>query len=141
MITVIVRVAIALFTALILCSNAAAFQPHSGLWYNPNEPGSGYVIDIQNGTLQFGVYAYVPGGASEWYLAAGVLTNTGHTLSAILDKYRNGQCISCLYARGRVLIGNYGPITITFTSEMSANLSLQIGCNAGCKPCDEAPPC
>ena len=127
---------VALFTALILCSNAAAFQPHSGLWYNANEPGSGYIIDIQNGILQLGVYVYESGGSSEWYLAAGVLTNAGRTLSATLDKYRNGQCISCPYTGPPIPVGNDGPITITFTSEMSATLTLPGGRTSTIAPWD-----
>jgi hypothetical protein len=52
-------------------------------------------LDYKDGTLLVEVYSYVAGGASQWYLGAGPLTNNAFT--ATLDKYVNGQCVSCAY--------------------------------------------
>lgn len=129
------RTALALFIALILSSNAAAFQPRAGVWWNAKEPGSGYTIEIQNGTLILGAYTYKPGGDSEWYLAQGPLTNGGTMFSATLDYYRNGQCISCAYV-GAISPGNDGVISISFTSEISANVKLPGGRTTTITPYD-----
>ncbi len=52
----------------------AAIVPLAGVWWNPNESGSGFGLDYQNGTLIVEVYSYLAGGASQWYLAAGPLS-------------------------------------------------------------------
>ena len=103
---------------------AGAFIPVGGVWWNPSEPGSGLGLDYENGTLIVEVYSYLAGGASQWYLAAGPLTN--NVFTATLDKYVNGQCVSCAY-QAPSLSGNDGTITITFTSATTATADLPGG--------------
>jgi hypothetical protein len=101
-----------------------SFTPLAGVWWNPNEPGSGFGLDYQNGMLIVEVYAYLANSGSQWYLAAGPVTN--NVFSATLDKYTGGQCISCTYI-APTLVGNDGTITITFTSATTANVVLPGG--------------
>jgi len=115
-----------LILAFCFSTTATAFQPRIGLWGNTQEGGSGYMIDIQNGTLVLTAYSYLSSGPSEWYLASGPLTNNGHNVSATLDKYTGGQCISCT-SRPASLAGNDGSITMTFVSETVATLVLPGG--------------
>jgi hypothetical protein len=103
---------------------AGAFVPIPGVWWNKNEPGSGFGLDYENGTLLVEVYSYLLGGASQWYLAAGPLTN--NVFTATLDKYIGGQCVSCAY-NAPSLAGNDGTITISFTSPTTANVDLPGG--------------
>ncbi|MEO8305144.1 MAG: hypothetical protein ABI724_13580 [Betaproteobacteria bacterium] len=98
--------------------------PVGGVWWNPAESGSGYALDFQGGILLMQVYSYLAGGAAQWYLAAGVVS--GNVLTATLDKYTGGQCISCAY-RGPSIVGNDGQTTITFTSPTTANVDLPGG--------------
>jgi hypothetical protein len=98
--------------------------PIAGVWWSKTEPGSGLGIDYDNGTLIAEVYSYAAGGASQWYLAAGPVTN--NVFTATLDKYVNGQCISCAY-RGPTFAGDDGTMTITFTSPTTADVSLSGG--------------
>jgi len=102
----------------------AAIVPVAGVWWNPGESGSGIGLDYQNGTLIVEDYSYLAGGASQWYLAAGPLTN--NVFTATLDKYTGGQCISCAY-KAPGLSGNDGSITITFTSPTTATADLPGG--------------
>jgi len=102
----------------------AAIVPVAGVWWNPNESGSGFGLDYKDGTLIVEVYSYLPSGASQWYLAAGPITN--NVFTATLDKYIGGQCISCAYA-APTLAGNDGTVTITFTSPTSAIADLPGG--------------
>lgn len=119
---------------LLFSFTAQAFQPRTGHWYNPTEPGSGYNIDIQDGILIVTIFTYkATGGDSEWYLASGPLTNGNRTFAGTLDKYRNGQCISCAYA-APAIIGNDGTITIDFSSETSATLTLPGGRTTTIRP-------
>jgi hypothetical protein len=39
-----------------------------GQWWNPDESGSGYNIDIRNGVLVMTVYSYQADGDAQWYL-------------------------------------------------------------------------
>jgi hypothetical protein len=103
---------------------AGAFIPVPGVWWNPNESGSGLGLDYQNGTLLVEVYSYLAGGAAQWYLAAGSINN--NVFTATLDKYTGGQCISCAYVAPG-LVGNDGTITITFTSPTTASADLPGG--------------
>ena len=111
-------------TASVSLSAPGAVVPRAGVWWNPNESGSGYIFDVRNGTLVITIFSYESGtGHSEWYLSSGPLTENGTRYVGTLDKYRNGQCISCPYV-APTLIGNDGTITVTFTSATSATLSL-----------------
>jgi len=119
-----------LLAAILLCAiagSATAFQPRSGVWANLNESGSGYTIEVQEDVLVITTYSYQTGGAPQWYLAAGPMTNDQHNFTGTLDKYVGGQCISCMYTGAPTLIGNDGVISIVFASETSATLTLPGG--------------
>jgi hypothetical protein len=105
-------------------SAPGALVPYVGVWWNPNESGSGYVFDVRNGVLVITIFTYEAGtGHSEWYLSSGPLTQNGTRYVGTLDKYRGGQCIACAYT-APTQTGNDGSISITFTSATSATLSL-----------------
>ena len=78
-----------------------AFTPETGLWWNPNESGTGYNIQVQRGVLVATMYSYTTAGDPVWYLAVGPLTNAGDRVVAAgtLDRYRGGQCASCMYQK------------------------------------------
>jgi hypothetical protein len=103
---------------------AAGIAPAPGVWWNKSEPGSGLGIDYKDGTLIVEVYSYLASGGSQWYLAAGPITN--NVFTATLDKYTGGQCISCAY-KAPSLSGNDGTITITFTSPTTGAADLPGG--------------
>jgi len=75
-----------------------AFTPVTGLWWNPNESGSGYNLQAQHGVLVVTMYSYTPTGDPLWYIASGALTNVGSGVAATgaLNKSRGGQCASCI---------------------------------------------
>src|SRR5690242_7902504 len=125
----------AVFAGLLLfATSASAFTPVTGHWWNPNESGTGYNIDVHNGVLVITLYSYKSNGDSEWYLASGPMSADQHQFTGTLDKYRNGQCISCAYAGRPTLIGNDGTISINFLSETSATLSLPGGRRTNIQP-------
>jgi hypothetical protein len=105
-----------------------AFTPETGLWWNPNESGTGYNIEVQHGMLVATMYSYTAAGDPVWYLAVGPLANAGGGVAATgtLDKYRSGQCVSCMYQKP-TMTGNDGGMTITFTSATSATVQLPGG--------------
>ena len=103
---------------------AATIIPVAGVYYDPNQSGSGFGLDYQNGTLIVEVYSYLANGASQWYLSSGPVVNNVYT--GTLDKYTGGQCISCAFV-APTLVGNDGMITITFTSPTTASVVLPGG--------------
>ena len=70
------------------------------------------------------MFTYEAGGHSEWYVAAGPLTENGTKFTGTLDKYRGGQCLACAYTGRPALAGNDGTVSITFTSPTSAIITL-----------------
>ena len=111
-------------TSVTAAAPAAPIVPVGGVWWNPQEGGSGFGFDYQNGTLIVEVYAYLGNGPAQWYLASGAVVN--NVFTATLDKYTGGQCISCAYV-APTLVGNDGTITITFTSPTTATADLPGG--------------
>jgi len=105
-----------------------AFTPVTGLWWNPNESGTGYNIQVQHGVLVATMFSYTPMGDPIWYLASGTMTNAagGVVATGTLDKFRGGQCASCMYQMYAEM-GNDGGITIAFSSPTAATLQLPNG--------------
>ena len=101
-----------------------SFTPVAGLWWNGDESGTGYALDVKHGVLVVTLYSYTAAGAPIWYLASGPITNNVFTTT--LDKYRDGQCISCTY-KPTTPNGNDGTVSITFTSNTTATMTLPGG--------------
>ncbi len=118
----------------IVIGTASAFQPRTGNWWNPLESGRDFAIDIQNGVLVLVVYVYQVGGAPQWYLSSGPMSNLGRSYTGTLDKYVNGQCISCPYTGAPTQVGSDGLITINFSSEIAATVTLPGGRTTLIKP-------
>src|SRR6476661_6110585 len=99
---------------LSLAVSASAFTPRTGHWFNVNESGSGYNIDIQDGVLVVTIFSYKPNGDSEWYISSGPMSGSQSTYTGLLLAVRGGQCISCAYTAPSSTITS-GSIVITFT--------------------------
>jgi len=117
----------ALWVISLFATSVAAFTPQTGQWWNPNESGTGYNLDIHNGVLVATVFSYKTNGDSEWYLAGGPMSADQRQFSGRLDKFRNGQCISCPYPGLPTNVGNDGAIFINFITETSATVQLPGG--------------
>jgi len=104
---------------------SVSVAPVTGLWSNPAESGSGYTLDFKHGVLVVLVFSYSTTGESQWYIASGPIT--GATFTSRLDKFRDGQCISCAYPGTPSPDGNDGIITINFSSPTSAVAHLPGG--------------
>jgi hypothetical protein len=105
---------------------SSGLTPVVGLWWNPNESGSGYNIDVKHGVLVMTVYSYNKAtGEQEWYITSGPITNGSFT--GTLNRYVGGQCISCAYNGLPTSAGSAGVVTINFASPVSATMLLPGG--------------
>jgi hypothetical protein len=105
---------------------AAAITPQVGNWSNPAEQGTGYAMDFKHGVLVVVFFSFQVNGEAEWYIASGPLN--GNTFTGTLDKFKNGQCISasCPF-KFPTSDGNDGGVTIVFSSNTSATMTLPGG--------------
>jgi len=111
------------------------FTPFTGMWWNPNESGTGYNLQVQHGVMVVTMFSYTSSGDPVWYYAPGRLVSNGNTITmmATLDRYRGGQCASCAYSRPAVA-GSDGTMTVVFTSPSSATIQLPGGRTTAIQP-------
>ncbi|MBD8526864.1 hypothetical protein [Pseudomarimonas arenosa] len=117
---------LALLALLIVASPARAYTPENGVWWNPNEPGTGMLIEIQDNFLFAAVYSYDAAGFATWYTTAGFLTGNAR-YDGQLDAFRGGPCLSCSWRPNTAFLGNGGPIRIDFNSSDPTKAMLSWG--------------
>ena len=115
---------LALVATLFLTAQVKAFTPESGIWWNPNESGSGYAIEIQNNFLFVALYVYDEAGNPIWYTAGTTLQGNA-LFDSVLNYNYNGTCIDCNYTEPLVIAGQRGPITIHFRTESTATIQFE----------------
>ncbi|MFO1305646.1 MAG: hypothetical protein U1F54_18105 [Burkholderiales bacterium] len=104
------------------------FTPVTGMWWNADESGSGYNLQVQRGTLVMTMYTYDPAGTPLWYMGVATMHNAGTAVTAAgtLDRYAGGQCMSCGYQKP-VVAGHDGNFSMTFTAADTCILQLPGG--------------
>ena len=112
-----------LLMSLLLSTFTYAAEPVSGIYWNPEQPGRGFPIDYQNGSLALTGYIYDEYGDPIWFLAAGRMTNDNTRLQATAEIYMDGQCIECPYRKPEV-VDNLGEVDLKFYSPDQATLKI-----------------
>jgi hypothetical protein len=108
----------------LVASQARAFTPESGFWWDPDESGSGYAIEIQDNFLFVALYVYDELGNPIWY-TSGAFLNGNALFDNDLNYTYNGTCIDCSYTTPITIQGERGPITINFLTETTATIQFQ----------------
>ncbi len=109
----------------------ARTEPFNGTWYNPEQSGTGFSIDVQNGKL-FGVYyGYDELGKQIWLTFVADLipsddTNIMWTVDADLKQFENGNSFNTQYLFPE-LTEYMGNIHIDFTQKNHALFSVNSG--------------
>lgn len=78
---------------------ALAYRPESGLWFDPERPGTGYTIDVQDRSIGILATSYDSLGTPVWYLSAGAMVSSVNESGNIVfnrylgyfDRYSNGS--------------------------------------------------
>lgn len=90
--------------AFLCLSSLAAAQaprtpPTAGFWWNPNESGRGWNIEVQNDVVAVTHFVYRTDGSSTFFQSAGAFDLTTGVVSGALNAIEQGQCIGCPYRR------------------------------------------
>ena len=110
----------------LLATPARAYTPESGVWWNPNEPGTGILIEIQDNFLFAAAYTYDNAGRPIWYTAGGFLDGNAR-FTGVLDAFSGGNCPGCPYRPNREDLGAGGPISIVFNGNDPTRATLTWG--------------
>jgi hypothetical protein len=101
--------------------------PSMGLWYNPQESGRGYDIDVQGDKMIVTTYVYDAAHEPTWYLSSGTYDHATGVFTSTYDSYTGGQCFGCPYTAPTAHVGAGGPITITFHTNQFATITYPGG--------------
>ncbi len=119
---------LALCTSLALSASAPAFAytPESGVYWNPEEAGTGLQIEIQDNFLVLSGYLFLPDGAPTFVTVQGFLDDTAMRFASTdnpsdgssANTFRGGQCFGCAYmGPPQISAGALGPVVIEFDPE------------------------
>jgi len=97
-------------------------EPEIGWWWNPAEPGRGFLIDRSGSQILVGALAYEADGRASWYLSAGDL-RCGADFTGVLVAYGGGQTLNGRFRKAS-LTRDAGQIGIRFHSPTQATLTL-----------------
>lgn len=96
--------------------------PQPGWWWNPNESGRGFSVEVSQNTLVMAGYLYDASGRATWYTSAGPMAN--NTLyQGALQSFGNGQTLSGPYKSNSLTNPNAGTITIQFSDATHGTLT------------------
>jgi hypothetical protein len=107
--------------ALLLPSIHAAAEPQNGWWWNPNESGRGYFIEVSGGVFYLAGYFYESDGRATWLSAGGAVTDL-YSLTGTLLLSRNGQSMFGAYHRPDPAV-DVGTISITFADDSHGTIT------------------
>ena len=103
---------------------AAAYTPESGIWWNPNESGSGVVIEVQDNLMVVAAYVGDGDGDPTWYTATAFLDGNA-SFEGALDLTEGSQCIGCRWdGLPQVRSGDGGRVRIVFDAQDETKAAL-----------------
>ncbi len=124
--TFVPRLAAMLLMLLVLAVPARAYTPESGVWWNPNESGTGLILDLQDNFLAVALFVGDTAGNPIWYTSTGFLS--GNALyEGQLDFFPGAQCIGCPFRPVTPQPGVGGSIRIAFDADDPAKATLTMG--------------
>lgn len=110
---------------------AETTEPFNGVWYNPDQSGSGFGIDVQNGKVFGTYYGYDEQGQQLWLTFIGDLVpsdeeNVMWTLDTELTQFENGSSFNSAY-QFPTATQYSGQIYVKFTQKNHAIFSVNDG--------------
>ena len=100
-----------------------SFTPESGLYWDADEPGTGFSFEIQDNFFSGIFYFYDDAGFPYWYTTSGFLDGNSFFEGDIFIS-EDGSCLGCVYSPNNTFVSNLGKVQIEFLTETTANISL-----------------
>jgi List-Bact-rpt repeat protein len=101
---------------------ASGITPAAGFWWNPNQPGSGFVIETQGAQMYMAAFLYSQAGEASWLASNGPMPSQGMYTGA-LGNYANGQTLTGAYRSPVAATTVPGGLSLTFSDATHATLS------------------
>jgi hypothetical protein len=101
-------------------------NPQTGWWWNSQQPGRGFAVEVQNGQMYLAGYMYDGAGNPVWYLASGPMTSAT-LFQGAWTEYGGGQTLTGSYVAPSLIDANVGSVTLAFANNSSAALTLPDG--------------
>ena len=120
---------------LAIAASAQAYTPESGFWWNPDEPGTGLQLEVQDNFIAIVGYSYDEDGYPIWVIAAGFLDENASFSSGEdpgdgtwLSELSGGQCLGCAFSGfPTVHTGSRGKISLIFDPDDPGKATLTWG--------------
>ena len=100
----------------------AAFQPFTGWWWNPDESGRGFSIEMQGDHMFIGAYMYDASGNPTWYVGDAFMESPTRFRGSLMQ-FANGQTLLGAYRAPTPPI-SVGNLTVDFSAADRAIVSL-----------------
>jgi hypothetical protein len=107
--------------SLQLQSRDANAEPQNGWWWNPNESGRGYFLEMTGGVMYLAGYFYADDGRATWLSSGGPVTDL-YLYKGMLQSYRNGQSVFGAYRLPDTIV-DVGPVTVSFTDDSHGTIT------------------
>jgi len=105
-----------------------AFDAAAGWWWNADESGTGFSVEIQGSNLFMVGFMYETDGRPVWYYTAGPM-NDDATYHGDLLQFANGQTIGGAYKLPAST--KIGAVDIAFSGDDAATMTFTAGASAG----------
>jgi hypothetical protein len=95
--------------------------PQTGWWWNPNESGRGFGIEVKGRNLFYAAFLYDTDGRATWTIAAGPTSIDGSVFAGDLLKFGGGQSLTGAY-RAPGPAQKAGTILMTFNTAQAGTM-------------------
>ena len=102
--------------ALEVAIPTSTITPQSGLWWNDQEDGRGFAIEIQDGKLFFMGFMYDAEGKPTWYSSGPAAMQSAQSYTGTIDTFTGGQALLGDY-KSPIQGQSAGQLRIDFSSE------------------------
>jgi hypothetical protein len=96
-------------------------EPQNGWWWNPNESGRGFFIEMTGGVIYLAGYFYDTDGRATWLSSGGQITDP-YSYNGTLQSYRDGQSVFGAYRPPAPAV-DFGPVSLTFSDDSHGTLT------------------
>lgn len=97
--------------------------PQTGWWWNPNEGGRGFTIEILNNKMFFAGYLYDESGRATWVASGPTLMSSSSMYHGVLTSYKNGQTLNGKFQPATQVNTGIGNIDIVFSDATHGTLT------------------